>query len=76
MRSPRLTPVLTNQTLRRMTRIELVQYGLQGDRERRRAADEMFRRFHEKFRGKGLLEADDDGQPAASMPRARTGDLL
>lgn len=67
--------MLTNQTLRRMTRIELVQYGLQGDRERRRAADEMFRRFHEKFRGKGLLEADAE-QRAASMPSSRTGDLL
>lgn len=69
--------MLTNQTLRRMTRIELVQYGLQGDRERRRAADEMFRRFHERFREKGLLNGDAGEQAADSMPGARSnGDLL
>jgi hypothetical protein len=58
-----------------MTRVELVQYGLQGDRERRRAADEMFRRFHEKFRDKGLLEADRE-EAETGMQSASTGDLL
>jgi len=66
--------VVTNQHLRRMSRIELVQYGLEGDRQQRRAADELFRRFHAKYREKGLLDrkvelADPDaGDSADDMP--------
>ena len=57
-----------------MSRIELVQYGLEGDRQQRRAADELFRRFHAKYREKGLLDrkvelADPDaGDSADDMP--------
>ena len=66
--------MVTNQHLRRMSRIELVQYGLEGDRQQRRAADELFRRFHAKYREKGLLDrkmelADPDaGDGADDMP--------
>ena len=67
--------MVTNQHLRRMSRIELVQYGLEGDRQQRRAADELFRRFHAKYREKGLLDrkvelADPDaaGDEADDMP--------
>ena len=66
--------MVTNQHLRRMSRIELVQYGLEGDRQQRRAADELFRRFHAKYREKGLLDrkvelADPDaGDSADDMP--------
>lgn len=61
--------MVTNSHLRRMTRIELVQYGLEGDRQQRRAADELFRRFYERFREKGLLDRSQElaepGMPPA-----------
>jgi hypothetical protein len=47
--------MMTARHLRRMSRIELVQYGLEGERQRRRASDELFRRDERRFREKGLL---------------------
>lgn len=65
--------MITNRHLRRMTKVELVQYGLEGDRPQRRAADELFRRYYEKFKERGLLKrseelADAEPDEADSMP--------
>lgn len=71
--------MLTNRTLRRMTKVELVQYGMQGSREQRRAADELFRRYHRRFQEKGLLDGKLDIEAVDhvdEMLSARTGDLL
>lgn len=65
--------MVTNNALRRMSKVELVQYALEGDRQARRAADELLRRYERRFRQKGLLDrsrelADPDAngdQPAA-----------
>lgn len=47
--------MITNQHLRRMSKLELVQYAMEGDRQSRRAADELLRRYEKRFREKGLL---------------------
>ena len=39
-----------------MTKWELVAYGRQSERRRRAAADELFRRAHDRALKKGLLE--------------------
>ena len=48
--------MVTNHQLRRMSKVELVQYALEGDRQARRAADELLRRYERRFRAKGLLD--------------------
>ena len=41
--------------LKEMTKIELVEFGRLGARERRIAADELFRRTHDRLARKGVL---------------------
>lgn len=65
--------MMTANHLRRMTKIELVQYGMEGDRQQRRASDELFRREYEKFRAKGLLDSDRDVSRPDADARAETG---
>ena len=71
--------MITNHHLRRMSKLELVQYALEGERQSRRAADELLRRYEKRFRDKGLLarkaELADPDAPAGQADD-QVGSLL
>ena len=67
--------MITNHHLRRMSRVELVQYAREGEKQRRRAADELLRRFEVRFAQKGLLDkAHEQADPDAELDEQDDGD--
>lgn len=63
-----------------MSKLELVQYALEGEKQRRRAGDELLRRYEKRFRDKGLLdrklERADPDLPPDQQPDDQVGSLL
>jgi hypothetical protein len=64
--------VLAADEIRRLSRVELVEYGRRSAKHRRQAADELFRRHHDRFLKRGLLDPAPEDRAREDDPESGT----